>query len=88
MEKLKELFSKCQSTIEISYNQHKSYYDTIEDNIGGDLDEVDKDILEEMKKRDTLIRIQFYPHSSVGFYTVYHYDFDLALDKALSLLKD
>lgn len=88
MEKLKELLRRCDSTVEISYNQHKSYYDTIEQSIGDDIGDVDKEVLEEMKKRDTLIRIQFYPHSSVGFHLVFHYDIEKAIEKALSLLDE
>lgn len=88
MEKLKELCSKCKSTVLFSYNQHRSFCESIEDYIGENLDEVDKDILEEMKKQDTVVCIQFYPHSSVGFYVVYHYNADEALNKALSLLTD
>lgn len=86
MEKLQELFNRCNSTVEISYNQHKSYHDTIEQSIGDDINDIKKDVLEEMKKRDVLIRVQFYPHSSVGFFLVYHYDINMAIDKALSLL--
>lgn len=86
MEKLRELFNRCQSTVEIRWNQHKSYYDTVEENIGDDIDSVDPEVLKEIKARDTLICIQFYPYNSVGFHLVYHYDIEKAIDKALSLL--
>lgn len=86
MEKLKELISRCESTVEVRCNSHKSYYDTIEEHIGDDIGQVDEDTLEEIIRTNTLICIQFYPHSSVGFYTVYHYDLDKAIEKALSLL--
>jgi hypothetical protein len=88
MEKLIELFSRCKSTVEISYNQHKSYYDTIGESIGEDIDEVDPEVFKEMMIKDTLIRIQFYPHSSVGFHTVYHYDLEKAVDRCLSILNE
>ena len=86
MEKLLELFHRCQSTVEIRYNQHKSYYDTVVQSIGDDSDSVDFDVLKEMIRRDTVIAIQFYPHSSVGFHIVYHYDIEKAIDKCLSIL--
>lgn len=88
MEKLKELFSRCKSTVELHYNPHRSYHDTIEQYIGDDIGDVEKEVLEEMKRTDTLIRLQFYPHSSVGFFLIFHYDIDKALDKALSLLNE
>lgn len=88
MEKLKELFSRCQSTVEIHYNPHKYYYDSIKEYIGDDIGDVEEDVLKEMIEKDTLIRLQFYPHSSVGFYLIHHYDIDKAIDKALSLLNE
>lgn len=88
MEKLKELINKCKSTVEVRCNPHRSYCDTIREYIEDDIDEIEQDVLNEMLKTDTLICIQFYPHSSVGFFIVYHYDLDMAIDKALSLLKE
>lgn len=88
MEKLMELFSRCQSTVEISYNRHKSYYDSVEQSIGDDIGEVDPEVLREMMHRDTLVCIQFYPHSSVGFHLVYHYDIEKAIDKCLLILNE
>lgn len=88
MGKLKELMYKCASTVEVRCNPHRSYYDTIREYIGDDIDEVEDVILNEMLKTDTLICIQFYPHSSVGFHTVYHYDIDKAIDKALAILNE
>lgn len=88
MEKLLELFSRCKSTVEIRYNQHKSYYDTVEQNIEEDKNNIDAEVLEEMIRRDTVISIQFYPHSSIGFHIVHHYDLEKAVNKCLSILNE
>lgn len=89
MEKLKELLSRCKSTVEIRYNPHKSYYDAIVEYIGDDdIKYVEKDVLDKMINQDTLVCIQFYPHSSVGFYTVYHYDIEQAIERALTILNE
>ncbi len=84
MEKLKELISSCKSEIEISINHHKGSYSTVDKWISEeDQQDIDPDVFLEMIRRDTIIRIQFYPDSPVGFYVVYHYDIDKALELAL-----
>lgn len=41
-----------------------------------------------MKDFDTIIEIHFYPDTPVGFYKIFHYDLDMAIDEALLILKD
>jgi hypothetical protein len=93
MDKLTELVSKCKASVSININGHKDVYQTVEQYIQ-DMDEnaisyikIHPDVLKEMIKRDTVIEVYFYPNSPVSFHLVYHYDVDLALDKALELLK-
>ena len=39
-----------------------------------------------MIETNTIIDLQFYPHTPVGSYQIYHYDLDKALDEALEIL--
>ena len=74
-------------------NQHKDYYQDPEHYIrdltpgGEELDEVPRDVIEEMIKRDTIIELQFYPRTPVGFYKIYHYDIDAAIEQALEIAR-
>ena len=53
-----------------------------------EIDNIDKDKIEEMIRRDTIVKIQFYPNTPVGFYLIYHYDIDKAIDIALDTVKN
>jgi hypothetical protein len=86
-EKIKLLYSTCKAGVLISINEHRNYYETIEENIGNKLDGINPAVLCKMKELDTLIVIQFYPDIPIGFYLVYHYDLELAIDETLELLK-
>ena len=93
--KLKQLMNACAISVTIDIDDHKSYYETAEQHINDliekrDLaeDEISEDVKAEMIKRNTIICIQFYPHTPVGFYFVYHYDLDKALDKALEIINN
>ena len=86
MEKLKQLVSKCKASVEISINTHKDYYESVAKHVAKE--RVDKDILDVMIAKDTVIAVSFYPDTPIGFYTVYHYDIDLAMDAALNILKE
>ena len=87
MDKFKELVSKCKCSVEISVNDHRDYYDTVESSIGEDeRKEIEQDIFDIMVKTDTIVRVQFYPRTPIGSYTVYHYDIDKAMEIALEIL--
>jgi hypothetical protein len=81
--------------VTIIVNRHRDYYQTAEDYIDNDIEtrcssgqEVSDDIRGKIIAADSLIEIQFYPHTPIGFYSVYHYDMDKALDKCLKILKE
>lgn len=91
MNKLKELLSKCKSSVTITVNQHRDYYPSVKDYIEeqelmdkGLIDEIGSEVYEEMKKTNTIIEIQAYPDTPVGSYRVFHYDIDKAVDIILS----
>lgn len=88
MEKLKELVSLCKASVEISVNEHKTYYESVEQYIPEEeKDNIGKDVFDEMIKRYAVVRIQAYPTTPIGFFVVYHYDIDMAIDEALNYIK-
>ncbi len=90
---MKELITKCKASVTISVNEHRNCYETVREkfNSGPDADfreEIDEDVFNKMVETDTIIEIQFYPNTPVGFYRVYHYDIEKAIDQALSILNE
>lgn len=91
-DKLILLQSKCKCGIFIEINSHRDYCETVQHHIDdmpeGRASDLDSDILLEMIARDTIIDLQFYPNTPIGFYNILHYDIEMALDEALALLED
>lgn len=86
MERLQKLISLCKADVCLFVNHHRSNYDTIEEYLSENDEEVDPEILKQIIERDCLIELQFYPNTPGGFYKVIHYDFGMALDQALRIL--
>ena len=88
MDKLIELISRCKCEVTVTANEHRTSYVKLEEWLAdsekhGGL-EINPSIRQKMVETDTMINIQFYPDTPVGFYDIYHYDLDAALDQALS----
>ena len=71
MNKLKELLSKCKASVSITVNKHRDYYQSVEEHIEEQalideelIDEIGKEVYEEMKKTNTIVEIQAYPESN------------------------
>ena len=89
MNKFKELVSLCRASITISVNDHKDYYESIELYISEvDKEDIEKEVFEEMVKRDTLVIVQAYAKTPIGFIIVYHYDIDKAVEIALDSVRE
>lgn len=92
MDKLNKLTQRCKCGVYLSINEHRNYYETVEEHIKSSFitedfsESIDKGIYEKMKELNVIIELQFYPDTPIGFYTVYHYDLEMALDKALIIL--
>ena len=89
------------SSCSIEINRHKSDYMSIYDYLN-QIKEIrycyedepeeafNKDfekVIDKIKETDTIIEIQVYPQTPIGFYTIYHYDYDMALKELNDLLK-
>ena len=95
MNKLAQIQQKCKCSVAININRYKDYYQTIQEGI----DEVNQmlrssrgnllsqEMVNKMIEHNTIIDLQFYPDTPIGFYSIYHYDLEMALDEALEILK-
>lgn len=89
-ERFTKLASLCKCSINIGVNNHRDsndaasvhldYYAASHNN-GKPL--ASPDVIEGMIERDTIINVQCYPQTPIGFVSVYHYDLDAALDAAI-----
>lgn len=88
--KLKRLISLCKCSVSVEIDKHKNYYESVSahlDDLEIDEEDVDRETMNRMIEMDTIVIIQFYPDTPVGFYRVYDYDLDRALSKALAVLE-
>jgi hypothetical protein len=86
--KLFTLINRCKNSITIEINDHRDVYETVDTYIPIETHfDIEPEIFNKMMATDSFIRIQFYPDTAVAFYTVYHYDLDLALDQCLEIIK-
>ena len=92
MEKLQKLIEKCKCGVHITVNNHRDYYETVEQHFKGnpiveeDLEDIEADVYEKMKELNTIVELQYYPDTPIGFYKIYHYDIEKAIDEALTSL--
>lgn len=90
MDKLKQIISMCKGGVYLEINTHRNVYQKVEDFfIEQDqsfLDEISEDVYKKMIETDTLIDLQFYPHTPIGFYKIFHYDLEKCLSDALEIL--
>lgn len=91
---MKEIVEMCKGAVYFEANPHKNIYSSAKEYIFNDVlnlespPEISKDIIEEMIKRDTILSLQFYNITPVGFYLIYHYDYDLLIEEAKKVLND
>lgn len=86
MSDIKKLIDSCKFGVFLSVNEHLDYYDDTVD-VVEELD-IDQGIKEIMIKTNTVVRLQFYPISPIGFYEVFHFDVDEAVKIALGILRE
>ena len=93
MEKLNKIYLLCKCSITISINDHRDYYQTAEQSLNEIgmmneklVQEIGEDVYNEMIKTNTIIHVQAYPDTPIGFYSIYHYDLESALDKTIEAL--
>lgn len=86
-DKIKWLFDNCKCSVMIEQNMHRDYYEKAEDSLKNIDHEIAPDVVKKMIELDTIIRVQAYPDTPIGFYVCYHYDLDSALDYVIDGVK-
>jgi len=83
MNKLNELIKKTKCSVTIEINSHKETYSTISDYIEREFSELSDEVFNKMVELDSCICLSVYPDTPIGFYVIYHYDLEMAIDIAL-----
>ena len=50
------------------------------------MEDISKEVYEKMIELNTIIELQFYPDTPIGSYKIYHYDLEMAIDEALTII--
>lgn len=94
MEKFKKLIEKCKCGVHLTVNKNRDYYETVEQYFKGnkimedDLKDIEPDVYNKMNELNTIVELQYYPDTPIGFYKIYHYDIETAIDDALLSLDE
>ena len=89
-DKLARLIARCKAGVRVTINEHRNYYESAEhflserDARGDQPLEIDSEVRAQMIATNTIVNLHFYPDTPVGFYEIWHYDLDAALDEALA----
>lgn len=88
MDKFKQLLARCKCGVYITVNEHRDSYESVEHWLANMAvlghEVVDQEVKRKMIEMDTIIDLQFYPDTPIGFYKVLHFDIDAAFDAALA----
>ncbi len=96
-DKITKLSGICKGEVVITVNEHKTRYQTvkqlIEDdivppNLEDDLEETPKEVVDEMINKNEMVCVRAYPDTPVGFYSIYHYDLEKAVDEMIQLIQN
>jgi len=90
MENLKKLVEACKFGFDICINSHKPFHQTIEDYLNDrvSFSDVELEVYSGIIERQNVVEISCYPENSVSYFTVYHYDIELAIDEALKIIEN
>jgi len=91
-DKLKQLLAGCKCGVFLTVNEHRDYYETAEESLdearGNECPpEIADDVRAQMIATNTIVRLQFFPHTPIGSYEIWHHDLDAALTEALACLE-
>ena len=93
MEQLTKIIAACKCSVNLTINGHKDYYESVPDYFNNkpwlvdDKEEISKEVFDKMVEHDTIVELQIYPDTPVGFYKIYHHDLEQAIDEAMEILK-
>ena len=93
MDKFQQLLKKCKCSVSLTVNRHRDYYESaalcLERMASNECPpKIEEDIKKVMEETNTIVEIEFCPHTPIGSYSIYHYDVEKALDEALEILEE
>ena len=86
MKDIESVLPKYNCALYITHNQHKSYYESVEDAVA-EIDEREPDSWATPEERqraldsDSIWRVQWYPDTPIGFYVVHASSLSAALQE-------
>ena len=91
-ELIDELNSLSKATVHITFNEHRTSYETIEqylsDSFFDRFSDVEPELKQEIIKADHIVEVQAYPRTPVGFILAVHHDLNKALEIAIEGARD
>lgn len=92
MTKLEEIIKLCKCSVSIEVNNHRNVYQSAFESIIEEIEYTDvnedPEVLNKMIELDTIVTIQCYQHTPVGFIFCMHYDLEILLTETLKYLQD
>jgi len=87
---LKVLVDGCKCTVHVTINQHRNYYETVQEYIHGNHDfyNLSKGDLDAMIAADTIVEVQFFKLTPNGSVSIAHHDLEAALNQAVSAMEN
>lgn len=82
MDYLLEIKNICKCSVSVTINKHLDYYQTAKEAIDEDneiVEDCDREIIDKMIELNTIVYVQAYVITPIGFIDVYHYDLTEAL---------
>lgn len=84
----------CKCSVTLTVNPHKDHQQSVREFMAEVADRQNatspdlcpSEVLERMQMIDTIVHLQFYPSTPIGFHEVWHYEVGLALEEALKIL--
>ncbi len=88
--KIKKLTDVCKGGFSIEVNPHSGTYESIEEYLGDEIknNDISAEDLSRVIKSNTLICVQAYPNTPVGFYLIFDDDVEKAIDRIIEYIKN
>lgn len=87
---LTQLLAACRCEVSVTVNAHRNYYESVADylNRPDHADVLSDNVRAEMIARDTIVEVQAYPDTPIGFHKSVHWDVVSALQEVLKSVSE
>jgi hypothetical protein len=94
-DKLLALLARCKCGVYLEVNNHRDFYQSVKDYLDEQcanglytIEEIGSDYIKAMIEKNTIIELQFYPHTPMSFYKLFDHDLGSILDRALGVFNE